>query len=114
MIKRGDIWLVDYDPVKGSEIGKARPSIIVQNDVGNRFSNTTIVVPITGRISEKDYPTDVFISAKGTGLQKDGSVNCAQIATVSVQDRVIKRLGSVDWETMVKIDEALKASLALD
>ena len=113
-IRRGDIFLVNFNPVKGSEQGKIRPALVVQNDTGNRYSSTTIVVPVSSKIPEKQYPTDVFISARVSGLQKDGIVKCAQIATVSVRHRVTKKLGSLKQETMKKVDEALKTSLALE
>jgi len=113
-IKRGELLLVDFNPVKGSEQGKIRPAVVVQNDVGNKYSSTTIVVPITSKVREKHYPTDVFVTAKETGLQKDGTINCAQIATVSIEHRVIKKLGEMKPEALNKVDEALKTSLALE
>lgn len=113
-IQRGDILLTDFNPVKGSEQGKIRPAVVVQNDVGNKYSSTTIVAPITSKIPEKPYPTDVFITAEEAGLQKDGTVNCAQIATVSVEHRVLKKLGALKPSVMKRVDEALKTSLALD
>ena len=112
-IKKGDILLVDFNPVKGSEQGKIRPAVVVQNDVGNKYSSTTIVVPITSKIPEKQYPTDVFV-AKQPGLTKPGTINCAQIATISVKHRAIKKLGNLKPETMKKINEALKTSLELN
>ncbi len=114
IIKRGDILLANFEPIKGSEQGKTRPCIAVQNDIGNVFSSTTIVVPITSKIPEKQYPTDVFATAKELNLTKDGTINCSQIATVSIQHRVIKKIGSLRPETMRKVDEALKTSLGLD
>ncbi len=112
-IKRGEILLVNFDPVKGSEQGKTRPAVIVQNDIGNAYSSTTIVVPITSRIREKNYPTDVFVTAKEIGLEKDGTINCAQISTISVKHRALKKLGALNPSTMKKVDEALKTSLEL-
>jgi len=114
IIKRGEILLVNFDPIKGSEQGKTRPAVIVQNKIGNMFSNTTIVVPITSKVSEKNYPTDVFVTAKEIGLQKDGTIKCAQISTISIKHRVIKKIGLLDALTMKKVDEALKTSLALE
>jgi mRNA interferase MazF len=114
MIKRGDVLLANFEPVKGSEQGKTRPCVVVQNDTGNVFSSTTIVVPITSKIPEKNYPTDVFASAKELGLTKEGTINCSQIATISIQHRVIKKIGSLRPETIQKVDEAIKTSLGLD
>ncbi|MFH1544967.1 MAG: type II toxin-antitoxin system PemK/MazF family toxin [archaeon] len=113
-IKRGDTILVDFNPAMGSEQGKIRPAVVVQNNIGNQYSSTTIVVPITSRIREKAYPTDVFIKAEDTGLQRDGTINCSQIATVSIEHRVIKKIGAIKPSTMRKVDEALKTSLALE
>lgn len=114
IIKRGDLLLGDFNPVKGSEQGKTRPCVVVQNDVGNKYSNTTIVVPVTRKIPERFYPTDVFATATELNLKIGGTINCSQIATVSVKDRIIKKLGSLKPSTMKKVDEALKTSLALD
>ena len=106
--------MANFEPVKGSEQGKVRPCVVIQNDIGNTFSNTTIVAPITSKVPEKDYPTDVFATAKELCLEKEGSINCSQIATVSIRHRVIKKLGSLKPETMRRVDEAIKASLGLD
>jgi len=112
-IKRGDMLLVDFSLAKGSEQGKTRPCVVVQNDIGNRYSNTTIVVPITGRVREKDYPTDVFATASELGLKREGTINCSQIRTISAKHRVISKLGSLKQKTMERVDEALRASLSL-
>jgi len=113
IISRGDVLLANFGPVKGSEQGKTRPCVVVQNNIGNMYASTVIVVPITGRIREKSFPTDVFFIAKEAGLQKDGTINCSQIATLSVKDRVIKKLGALKPGALRKVDEALKASLGL-
>ena len=105
IIKRGDLLLADFNPVKGSEQGKTRPCVVIQNNVGNAYSNTTIVVPVTSKISEKFYPTDVFATAEDLNLKSDGTINCSQIATVSVKDRIIKKLGSLKPSTMKKVDD---------
>ncbi|MFH1587708.1 MAG: type II toxin-antitoxin system PemK/MazF family toxin [Candidatus Diapherotrites archaeon] len=114
IIKRSDILLVDFEPVKGSEQGKTRPAVVVQNDIGNMYSNTTIIVPITSKIPSKYYPTDVFVPAEKSGLMKEGIIKCSQIATISVKDRVIKKIGSLTPETMHKVNEAIKTSLGLE
>jgi len=113
-IERGDVLLVNFNPVKGSEQSKIRPSVVVQNEVGNKYSNTTIVVPITSKVREKNYPTDVLTDATSAGLEKDGTINCAQIATISVKHRVLKKMGKLNPEIMQKVDVALKVSLGLD
>ena len=113
VIKRGDVLLVDFGSGRGSEQAKTRPCVVVQNDIGNRYSNTTIVVPITSRVREKDYPTDVFATGKELSLPRDGSVNCSQIMTFSVRHRAKKKLGSLKPGTMGRVDDALRASLSL-
>jgi len=113
-IQRGDILLVDFNPVKGSELGKIRPAVVVQNNVGNKYSSTTIVVPLTSKVREKNYPTDVFVTAEETSLQKEGTINCAQITTIAIEHRVIKKLGTIKQTALRKLDDSLKASLDLD
>ncbi len=112
-VKRGDVLLVRLDPVQGSEQGKTRPCIVVQNDVGNTFSSTTIVAPITSSLPDKDYPTTVVINQGEGGIEHTSTILCNQIRTISVPDRVIKKLGSVSPALMKKVDEALKCSLGL-
>lgn len=113
IIKRGDVVLVDLEPVKGSEQGKTRPCLVLQNNKGNEFSPTTIVAAITSKVG-LEYPFIVNISAGEGGLPKDSSILCSQIRTISMQDRVVKKLGSLKPETMKRVDSAIKVSLALD
>jgi len=112
-IKRGDVLLVDFEPVKGSEQGKTRPCVVIQNDLGNASSLTTIVAPLTSR-TENAYPFTVLIKNREGGLSKDSLVLLNQIRTISIQARVLKKLGSLKSETMKKVDEAIKTSLGLD
>lgn len=111
-IIRGDIWLVDFDPTKGYEIKKIRPAIVIQNDIGNKYSPLTIVTPLTSEHIDKKYPTDVRISAEKTGIDKDSKALLNQIRTVD-KVRLIKRIGRVDEETMDQIDDGLMISLGL-
>ena len=113
-IKKGNIFLVNLEPVLGSEQGKIRPCLIIQNDIANEFSPTTIVVPITSTIPDKQYPTVVIIEPQESGLDKASTVLCNQIRAISTKDRIIKKLGNLKPSTMKKIDEALKTSLALE
>lgn len=112
-IKRGDVVLVDLEPVKGSEQGKTRPCLVVQNDIGNKLSPTTIVAAITSKL-EKEYPFTVFIPQGEANLPKDSMVLCNQIRTISIQHRITKKIGGLKSETLKKVDAALKTSLALD
>jgi mRNA interferase MazF len=103
-ILRGDKVLVSLDPVIGSEQGKTRPCIVIQNDVGNEHSNTTIIVPLTTNIS-KIYPTEVLIS-------NNSKAKCDQIKTID-KSRIIKKLEKISLTEMHLIDRALKISLNL-
>ena len=111
-IRRGDVFWADLDPVKGSEQGKTRPVLIIQNDVGNENSPVTIVACITTNLSRKDYPTNVFITAKETGLSSDSVVLLNQIRTLD-KTRLKKKIGCVLNYKMLEVDEALKISLGL-
>jgi mRNA interferase MazF len=112
-IKRGDVVLADLEPVKGSEQGKTRPCLVVQNDIGNAVSPTTIVAAITSKI-EKEYPFTVLVKEGEASLPKDSLILCNQIRTVSTQHRLIKKIGSLKPETMKKVDNALKTSLGIE
>ena len=112
-VKRGDIHYADLDPVVGRETGKTRPVLVIQNDIGNMYSPTTIVAVITGYSEKKaSYPICVAIKKK-TGLKKDSVVNLAQIRTIDKKRLTTPKLGSLSKDTMKKVDEALKNSLAL-
>lgn len=112
-IKRGDVVLVDLEPIKGSEQGKTRPCLIIQNNVGNKISPTTIVAAITSK-SEKEYPFTVFVKKGKGGLPKNSFVLLNQIRTISKKDRIIKVLGFLDSKIMGKVDSAIKVSLGID
>ncbi|HII86059.1 TPA: type II toxin-antitoxin system PemK/MazF family toxin [Candidatus Bathyarchaeota archaeon] len=109
---RGDIFWADLDPVRGSEQGKTRPVLIIQNDMGNEYSPVTIIACITTNLSRKNYPTNVFISARDTGLTSDSIVLLNQIRTVD-KSRLTKKAGHVPEHKMLEVDEALKISLNL-
>lgn len=112
-LKRGDLVLVNLEPAYGSEQGKIRPCIIVQNDIANKYSPTIIIAPITTVLSEKEYPTEVIIHPKESGLKETSVVLCNQIRTISIEDRVLKKIGSLKPILIKKLDEALKTSLGL-
>lgn len=111
-IKRGDIWFVNLDPTIGHEIKKTRPCIILQNDIGNKYNNTTIIGPITSQNTQKIYPIEVLLTNENSGLEKESKVVLAQIRAVDKR-RLLKKLSRVDEITLTKIDEALKISLGL-
>ena len=112
-VKRGDIYYAALDPVVGRETGKTRPVLIIQNDIGNMYSPTTIVAVITEYSEKKaSYPICVAIR-KGNGLKKDSIVNLSQIRTIDKKRLIIPKLGSLSEDTMKNVDDALKNSLAL-
>jgi len=113
MIKRGEIYLADLDPVRGHEQAGTRPVLIIQNDIGNRYSSTTIVAAITSRISKKRLPVHVEISAQETGLPRDSVVLLEQIRTLD-KERLIKRMGRLPPDKMEEVNIALHKSLDLE
>ena len=111
--RRGEIYLVSFDPTVGHEIQKTRPAVIIQNDVSNRHSPITIVAAISSQFREPPHPREVPLKPGGkTGLEKPSAVILNQIRSVDSQ-RLVKRLGTVDAPTMRKVDDALKISLGL-
>jgi len=112
-IKKGDILLVNFEPVKGSEQGRIRPAIVIQNNILNKFSPLTIVAPVTSKIYEKEYPTNVFIKKEDSGLNNNSTILLNQIRTIDKR-RIIRKLGSLDIFLMNKVNLAIKICLALD
>lgn len=110
--RRGDIYLVNFDPTVGSEIRKNRPALILQNDVGNRFSPITIVAAITSHVRYPLYPTEVIVQAPEGGLSIDSVVLLNQIRSIDRQ-RLIRWLGTIHPDTMEQVDRALQISLGL-
>jgi len=114
-IKRGDIFIVNLDPVAGKEIGKSRPALIIQNDIGNKYSPVTIIAPISSvKEITKPLPIMVFINKSISGLKEDSYVDCGQLRTIDKFSRLVKKISSLDAGLMNKIDTALKISLSLD
>lgn len=111
-IKRGDILLVNLEPVKGSEQGRIRPTLVIQNDILNKYSPLTIIAPITSKIYEKEYPTNVFIKKEETKLNKDSTILLNQIRAIDKR-RIIKKLASLSQFLMRKVDMAIKVSLEI-
>lgn len=111
MVKKGEIWLVNLDPAIGHEINKSRPAVIIQNDIGNKYSTITIVAPITSQGVERIYPIEVLL--KNSGLEKKSKVLLNQIRAID-KKRLVKKLGKVDDYTLTQIDDALKISLGLN
>lgn len=110
-IRRGDIFTVDFEPARGSEQGKRRPALVIQNDVGNRFSPTTIVAAITSGENDR-FPVNVDIKAPEGGLGSHSVVLLNQILTIDTA-RLGRYWGRVSLSTMARVDEAIKISLGL-
>lgn len=110
--RRGEVYLVNFDPVIGAEIKKTRPALILQNDIGNRYSPITIVAAITSQYEEPLYPTEVLLHAGEGGTKVNSVVLLNQIRSVD-KHRLVKRLGSVSPDTMRRVDRAVQVSLGL-
>ncbi len=112
IVKRGDVFYADLSPVIGSEQGGVRPVLVVQNDVGNKYSPTIIVAAITSQINKAKLPTHVEISALEYGLTKDSVVLLEQIRTID-KKRLREKVGHFDEEMMIKVNEGLLISFGL-
>ena len=101
--KRGEIYLVDFEPARGAEIKKTRPALVIQNDVANRYSPITIIAAITSHFDARLYPTEVLVKKREGGLTADSVVLLNRIRSVD-KARLVKRLGTVKPETMDKVE----------
>ena len=111
-IKRGDIFYAELNPVVGSEQGGTRPVLIVQNNIGNQYSPTTIIAAITSQLEKAKLPTHVELSREMCGLEKDSVVLLEQIRTIDKQ-RLKEKISTLEEQTMAKVNEALEISLGL-
>lgn len=111
-IKRGDIYYADLSPVVGSEQGGIRPVLIVQNDVGNKFSPTVIAAAITSQHAKSNLPTHINLNAKKSGLSKNSVVLLEQIRTLD-KKRLKEKMGCLDYYVMNQVDRALSISFGL-
>mgnify|MGYP000813619653 CR=1 FL=1 len=111
-VKRGDIYYADLSPVVGSEQGGIRPVLIVQNDVGNRFSPTVIAAAITSQKYKTNLPTHIRVNADGCGLAKDSIVLLEQVRTLD-KSRLRERMGRLDEPAMHQVDSAIAVSFGL-
>lgn len=112
IVKRGDVYYADLSPVVGSEQGGVRPVLVIQNDIGNRFSPTVIVAAITAQIQKAKLPTHVEIEAKTHGMERDSVILLEQIRTIDKQ-RLTDKITHLEDDTMRKVDEALQISVGL-
>ena len=111
-MKRGDIYYADLSPVVGSEQGGVRPVLIVQNDVGNRYSPTVIAAAITSQKEKSKLPTHIELDSKNCGLSKDSVVLLEQIRTIDKR-RLREHMGHVDEGLMNQVDSAIAVSFGL-
>lgn len=111
-MKRGDVYFADLSPVVGSEQGGVRPVLIIQNDIGNRFSPTVIIAAITAQIQKAKLPTHVEIDAKQYGFDRDSVILLEQVRTIDKQ-RLTDKITHLDDDMMLKVNEALNISIGL-
>lgn len=111
IIKRGEIYFAQLNPVIGSEQGGIRPVLVVQNNIGNQYSPTTIVLAITSQINKAKMPTHIELKAE-FGLERDSVILAEQIRTIDKM-RLKQRIAILDDETMTKVTQALNISLGL-
>ena len=112
VVKRGDIYYADLSPVVGSEQGGVRPVLIIQNDIGNKYSPTVIATAITSQINKAKMPTHIELDANEYGLSKDSVVLAEQIRTIDKR-RLKEKIGHLDDELMTRVNEALEISFGL-
>jgi mRNA interferase MazF len=124
-VRRGEIYWVDYEPVKGSEQGGIRPALVVQNDIGNANSPTTVVVAITRTIPRRPYPFTVIVEPEDTSLPERGTVICSQLNTVFQAEHsatrlrpprgeaVVRPIGRLGEGRMREVEQALRYNLGL-
>ena len=111
-IKRGDIYYADLSPVIGSEQGGLRPVLIVQHDVGNRYSPTVIAAAITSKMGKTKLPTHIDIPGQNAGLSKDSVILLEQVRTIDKQ-RLKEKMGHLDRATMNHVNNAIQVSFGL-
>ena len=113
MVKRGELYYADLSPVVGSEQGGIRPVVVIQNDVGNKFSPTVIVAAITSQMNKTKLPTHLELNAPAYGLSKNSVVLLEQLRTID-KKRLKEKVGCLDNSFMDRVDKALQISLGLD
>lgn len=113
IVKKGDLYFADLSPVIGSEQGGVRPVLVVQNNVGNKYSPTIIVAAVTSQKNKAQLPTHVSIDAAGNGLSKNSVVLLEQLRTID-KSRLRERIGTLNQELMPDVNEALGVSLGIN
>ena len=112
IVKRGDIYYADLSPVVGSEQGGIRPVLVIQNDIGNKYSPTVIAAAITSQINKAKMPTHIELAAKDYGLNKDSVILLEQIRTIDKR-RLREKIGRIDDGLVASVNNALSISFGL-
>lgn len=112
IIRRGDIFYADLSPVVGSEQGGVRPVLIIQNDIGNKYSPTVICAAVTSKMNKAKLPTHIELEAQRYNLMKNSVVLLEQIRTID-KKRLREKISHIDTELMVKVNEAIRVSLSV-
>ena len=112
IVKRGDIYYADLSPVVGSEQGGIRPVLVIQHDIGNKYSPTVIAAAITSQINKAKMPTHIELAAKDYGLNKDSVILLEQIRTIDKR-RLREKIGRIDDGLMASVNNALSISFGL-
>lgn len=112
IVKRGDIYYADLSPGVGSEQGGIRPVLVIQNDIGNKYSPTVIAAAITSQINKAKMPTHIELAAKDYGLNKDSVILLEQIRTIDKR-RLREKIGRIDDGLMASVNNALSISFGL-
>ena len=112
MVKRGELYYADLSPVVGSEQGGIRPVLVVQNDIGNKYSPTVIAAAITSKLNKAKLPTHIELSSKEYGLEKDSVVLLEQIRTID-KSRLKEKIGELSPYKMNQVNKAMMISLGV-
>lgn len=110
-VERGEIYWVNWEPARGSEQKGQRPALVIQNDIGNKFSSTTIVATCSTKFT-KPYPFQVLVEAQDSGLPTDCIIDLGQIVTID-KSRLVRKCGKLSKEKMHEVNKALEVSLGL-
>ena len=113
IVKRGDVFYADLSPVVGSEQGGVRPVLVIQNDIGNKYSPTVIIAAVTSQINKAKLPTHIEISGDEYGLNKDSVILAEQVRTIDKR-RIKEKIVHLDEELMARVNEALEISFGLE
>ena len=112
MVKRGELYFADLSPVVGSEQGGVRPVLVVQNDIGNKYSPTVIAAAITSKLNKAKLPTHIELSGKEYGLEKDSVILLEQIRTID-KTRLKEKIGELNSVKMNQVNRAMMISLGV-